>query len=117
MFASSQTPGRWEEALVSLEYSPAMRALVERFAKTEAADKVGCSTSHDSLTLSLATTWSDQSCPRVTVEYFPQAKRFRLTLQNCFGIPRDTVYGEADEALARLIFISNRLCYWDDVSP
>lgn len=91
-----------------------MRALVERFAKTEAADKVGCGTSHDSLTLSLASTY-DQRCPGVTVEYFPQAKRFRLTLQNGFGRPRDTVDCEADEALARLIFISNRLCYWDDL--
>ena len=93
-----------------------MRAQVERFAKTEAADKVGCGTSHDSLTLSLASTY-DQRCPSVTVEYFSHAKRFRLTLQNCFGIPRDTVYCEADEALARLIFISNRLWYWDGVSP
>jgi hypothetical protein len=108
MFASADELDRWETALTVMELNRPMYSLVDRFRKTEAAAKVGCGTSHE--TLSIFREGALETIQHtVSVEYFPTAQRFRLTYLNWFGVPRDVVFCEADEALARLVFAANRM--------
>lgn len=114
MFATVDDQERWEWAREALEPNEAMLGLLERFVATEAAGKVGCCTSHHALILSLTAHFADHELPRVSVEHLPQAQRFRLTFWNWFGVPRDEVYCEVDEALARMVFAANRMHYADE---
>lgn len=114
MFLPSGSEDRWREILAHYDHLPAslepLGDLVRGLAHAPALEGVTITTSHEVPIFTTASRHQDfYISPCVSVEYWPQADRFRIRLHGIDGIPYDEKWCALPEAVATVKYSCRRM--------